>query len=70
MYKDLLDYAVRNKVYAEVAGQMVGGMDKTLRFDGEFYYLNFSGQRAVVFTHHMVKEIRFHKYGCTIILKG
>jgi hypothetical protein len=63
MFKELLDWIVSKKIYVQISGVTPAGTEKTLGGSGLY------SQGDIVFTAPMVKEIKFHANGCTIILK-
>ncbi len=66
MYKDLLDYIVSKKVFADIKGMTPAGTEKILAKNEA---ADCYRQKDIVFTAEMVDTILFHKHGCTIVLK-
>jgi hypothetical protein len=65
--EELLDLIVQKKWYVEISGISMAGDEKIL-FASETRTGAFC-QGDSIFTAPMVREIKFHANGCTIILK-
>lgn len=68
MFKNLLEFIVKESIYTEIKGVSPAGSQKGLvKFPdmGDVYV-----QGKAIFSVEMVSTILFHNKGCTIVLKS